>query len=284
LTKVFSLSDAVAGVEDGDHVAFGGFAITRCVVAAAHELVRAGKRRLRVTQVVGGMDTDLLVGGGCVERLAYSGGSLDRFGSLHAVNRAILDGSIRVEEYSSLALTLRLHAGGLGLPFIPAKSMLGSDLFSQLTDYDEAVRLDQDPFTGAPVAALAPLCPDVAFVHADAADEAGNAVIGGPTWSIRETAFAAKRTVVLAESLASAGAFDPNLVAIPAAFVSAVVHVPHGAHPTAVANRYDYDRDHLTLYAAAARDGGEAYRDYIASYVLGVVSHGEYLKRAGVGR
>ena len=172
MRKVVTLRDVIAKVRDGAHVAFGGFAITRCVVAAACELVRARTRGLELTQVIGGMDTDIAVGGGCVRKLRYSGGSLDRFGPLECVNRAIVAGELEFEEYSSLALTLRLHAAALGLPFIAATTMLGSDLLGDVANHRDAFRVEDDPFTGAPVLALAPLRPDIAFVHVDACDEA----------------------------------------------------------------------------------------------------------------
>lgn len=280
--KIRSLAEAVAGVEDGSRLAFGGFAITRCVVAAAHELVRAGKRDLELVQVVGGLDTDLLAGGGCLRKLVFSSGSLDRFGPLPCVNRGILGGTIEAEEYSSLSLTLRLHAAALGLPFVPARSMLGSELLAKHLDGGDGVRLERDPFTGAPVVALAPLRPDVAFVHVDIADETGNSQIGGPTWSNRETAFAARTTVVLAEEVVPPGSLDPDAVTIPGPFVAAVCHVPLAAYPTAAAGRYDYDREHLELYMAAASEGGDAYVRYLDEYVYGVDSHEGYLARAGV--
>ncbi len=282
-SKLVSLTDAVAGVEDGSHVALGGFAITRCVVAAVHELVRAEKRDLLVSQVVGGMDTDLLVGSGCVRKLVYSGGSLDRFGSLHAVNHATLSGALDVEEYSSLALTFRFHAAALGLPFLPTRSMLGSNLLEELVERDGDVRLERDPFTGQPVVVLAPLRPDVAFVHVDVADEDGYAVVGGPTWSIRETAMAARRTIVLAEKVVPAGTLlDPTRSRSLARPSRPSCTRPSRRIPTAVAGHYDYDRAHLELYAAAARAGGEAYARYLDEYVRGVYSHEEYLERAGV--
>jgi glutaconate CoA-transferase, subunit A len=269
VTKVVALREAVAEIDDRSHVAFAGFAITRCVVAAARELVRAGKRDLELTQVIGGFDTDLVVGGGCIRKLRYSGGSLDRFGPLACVNRAIVERRLELEEYSSLALTLRLHAGGLGLPFIPVKSMLGSDLARDLTEGDGDVRIEADPFTGTPVFALAPLRPDVAFVHVDAADQDGNAVIAGPIWSARETAFAARRTILLAEEVVTEGSIDPNRVTIAAPFVDAVCNVPRGAAPTAAYGQYDYDRAGLELYARAAREGANAYESYLDRYVRG---------------
>ena len=129
---------------------------------------------------------------------------------------------------------------------------------------------------------LAPLRPDVAFLHVDVADEAGNSLLAGPTWVNREMAGAAKRTVVLAEEVVPAGSLDPDAVAIPGPLVTAVVHVPFGAYPTAVVGRYDYDRAHIELYVEAAREGGDAYARYLDEYVYGVDSHQRYLERAGL--
>src|SRR5262249_1493146 len=117
--KVRSLKSALDVVSDGSHVALGGFAITRCVMPAVHGLVRSHRRRLTVSQTIGGLDTDVLVAGGCVSRLIYAGGSLDRFGPLYAVSHAMSHHEIDTEEYSSLAMTLRFHAGAMNLPFIP---------------------------------------------------------------------------------------------------------------------------------------------------------------------
>lgn len=261
---VTDLSSAIATIDDGATVGLAGFAITRNAVAAAHELIRAGRRELTLVQVVGGIETDLLVAAGCVRSLHYSGGSLDRFGPLHAVNRAISDGSLTAFEYSSLSLTLRLTAAWLGLPFLPCCSMLGSQLLKQLLDAeDSGVQLGSDPFTGGAVVLLRALHPDVTIVHADRADSAGNAEVSGPTWALRETALAARRVIVVCEELVPVGAIDPRLVTLPGLVVDLVVPVQYAALPTAVHGRYDYDRDHLIRYAAAAAAGGTALRDYL---------------------
>ena len=280
MSRVTSLAEAVSLVEDGSHVALGGFAITRNSMAVVHEIVRAGRRDLTLSQVIGGMDTDVLVGAGAVAHLTYSGGSLDRFGFLHGLNAAVLARKVVAREYSSLALTLRFHAGAMGMPFASCKSVLGSDLLAPLRESGE-VRVMDDPFTGEPAVVLPPLCPDVAFVHADVADERGNAVVSGPTWTIRETAFAARRVVVTAEEIVPTGDLDADHVLVPAAIVNAVVEVPRGAHPTAVLGRYDYDREHLTEYAAMARAGLDGVAAYVEKYVLGVGGHSEYLDLVG---
>jgi acyl CoA:acetate/3-ketoacid CoA transferase alpha subunit len=280
MDKLAPLADAVAVVQDGMRIGLTGFAITRNNVAVAHSLIRAGRRDLTVSQVVGGLETDLLAAGGCLRRVEYSGGSLDRFGQLFALNRAIGAGAIEVVEYSSLALTLRLHAGALGLPFVPTRSMLGSDLLAPVLD-DGAARMGEDPFAGGPVAVLAPLRPDVVFVHADVADAHGNASVSGPTWALRETAYAGREVVVVCEELVPVGSIDPNRVVLAGAVVDMVAVVPHGAHPTAVQGRYDYDRVHLDAYAALGRAGDDAHADYLSRYVHGVGGFDEYLSLVG---
>lgn len=280
MAKVVPLAEAVAVVEDGAHIGLTGFAITRNNVAVAHALIRAGRCNLTVSQVIGGLETDLLAAGGCLRRVEYSGGSLDRFGQLFALNRAINAGEVEVVEYSSLALTLRFHAGALGLPFVPTRSMLGSDLLEPLLA-DGAVRMGEDVFGGGPVVLLAPLRPDVAFVHADVADAHGNATLSGPTWALRETAYAARHVVVVCEELVPVGSIDPNRVVIPGAIVNTVTVVPRGAHPTAVDNRYDYDRAHLEDYAAASREQGDAHASYLGQYVHSVAGFEEYLHLVG---
>ena len=262
MSKVVSLEEAMASIEDGSHLALTGFAITRNAVAAALELVRARRRGLRLTQVIVGLETDLLVGAGCVEHLVYSGGSLDRFGLVHAVNRAIASGEVKIEEYSTLSLTLRLAAGSLGLPFVPTRSMLGSGLLDRLRDTGEVVE-QPDPFTGAPVLVLSPVRPEVAIVHADSCDEEGNATVSGPRWSLRETALAARRVIVTAERVVLRGTIPPERVVVPGAVVSAVVEVPGGARPTAMPGHYDYERDWLEAHVEATKAGGASFDRYL---------------------
>ncbi len=269
MAKVVPLSEALELVEDGTHLGLTGFAISRNAIAAVCELIRARRRHLTLTQVIGGMETDLLVGSGCVDRLVYSGGSLDRFGPLHSVNRAIATG-MAAEEYSTLSITLRLFAGSLGLPFVPTRSLIGSQLLDPLVASGGA-RMIEDPFTSSPVLAVAALRPEVTIVHADICDEDGNAVIAGPTWAIRETALASAKVVVTAERVVRTGAIDPSAVCIPGTFVHAVAHVPDGARPTAVYGSYDYDAALLESHVAASRQGGEAFSTFVAQRIAGTL-------------
>lgn len=266
--KVASLEEAAALVGDGSTVALCGFAISRNATAAVAAIIARGTRRLQLVQVIGGIETDLLVGAGCVSRLVYSGGSLDRFGPLHSVNRAIAQRSIEALEYSTLSLTLRLFAGSLDLPFVTTRSLLGSSLLDAVVDAGGAKVVD-DPFTARPAVALPPLRPDVAVVHADTCDDDGNAVIAGPLWSIRETALAARQVVVTAERVVRAGSIEPGRVTIPGIVVAAVVEAPSGGRPTAVFGEYEFDPEWLTEHVAASRAGGEELTAYLEKRVLG---------------
>ena len=153
MKKLSSLSDAVASIPSGSHVAVSGFAITRCTMAFAREVIRQGIRELTISQCVGAMDTDLLVGGGAVERLIYGGGSLDRFGMLACVNAGIETGSLNAEEYSSLSIAFRYLAGSLGIPFIPISSLSGSSLLGRLQERSGSdIAFIDDPFSRRPVA------------------------------------------------------------------------------------------------------------------------------------
>ena len=162
-SKLTTLSEAVASIPDGAHIALSGFAITRCTIAFAHELIRQGKGDLTISQCVGAMDADLLAGAGVIRRIIYGGGSLDRFGRLNCVNRGIERGTLIAEEYSSLSVTFRYLAGALGLPFIPIRSLRGSDLIRRLSETapDEFAYV-KDPFTDEEWLVLKPLHPDVA--------------------------------------------------------------------------------------------------------------------------
>lgn len=281
--KVKTIAEVVSAIPDGAHIALGGFAIARNVIAAAHELIRQNKKNLTISQGVAGLDTDLLVGAGAVGRLIIGGGSLDRFGPVHCINRARETKSLASEDYTSLSLCFRYLAGALGLSFIPIKSLLSSEILDRL----EAGKVAKDvqrmlcPFTGEEYLALRALNPDVTFVHVQTADDQGNCRIGGPRWENEEQAKAANKIVVIAEEIVSTDEIrrEPERTIIPGHRVDAVVHQPYGAHPTAVYGRYDYDADHLRLYVGHSKTG--EIGEYLDAYVRGTKDHSEYLEKIG---
>jgi acyl CoA:acetate/3-ketoacid CoA transferase alpha subunit len=283
MSKVTTLADAVASIHSGSHVALSGFAITRCAMAFAREAIRQGLKGLTVSQCVGAMDADLLVGAGAVERLIYGGGSLDRFGRLACVNRGIEKGTLIAEEYSSLSVAFRYLAGSLGLPFMPIRSLRGSDLMRLLKERSPGdVAEVADPFTGENWPVLRPLIPDVAVVQVQACDEDGNAWILGPRWDNTEQVRASQRTIVITEKIVSGEEIraNPERTVIPGLFVSHVVELPFAAHPTSVYRAYDYDAGAIQRYVEATRTP-EDFQAYLARYVFGVKDHAEYIDRIG---
>lgn len=279
-----SLAEAAALVKDGDHVALSGFAVSRNAVAFSHELIRQGRRDLTVSQAIVGLDADVLVGAGCVGHLIYGGGSLDRFGLVEQINRAYEQKRISTESYSSLAVCFRYLAGALGVPFMPIKSLLGSEIVERLRESGN-VREMADPFTGEKVLALKALQPDFMVLQAQMADSDGNARVLGPLWDSKEAARAARQTIVIAEELVPTEVIrqQPELTTIPGFRVCAVVPVTYGAHPTALYRCYDYDPDYLRAYVSASRSPS-AYAEYLERYVTGVTDHFEYLERVGGAR
>ncbi|HBY07799.1 MAG TPA: CoA transferase subunit A, partial [Chloroflexi bacterium] len=134
MTKVTTLSEAVASIPQGAHVALSGFATARCAMAFAHEVIRQDLKELTVSQCVGAMDADILAGAGVLSRIIYGGGSRGRTGQHFCLNRAIEQGTIIAEEYSSLSMAFRYLAGSLGLPFIPIRSLQGSDILKHVQE------------------------------------------------------------------------------------------------------------------------------------------------------
>lgn len=282
--KLKSVAEVVRTIPSGAHIALGGFSIARNTIVAVHELIRQQKRDLTVSQGVVGLETDLLVGAGLVKRLIMGGGSLDRFGPTHCVNRARETKSLECEDYTSLSICFRYLAGALGLSFIPIKSLLGSEVLERLETGSGArdVKRSNCPFTGEEYVLLRALTPDISFVHVQIADREGNCQINGPRWENEEQAKAARRLIVVAEQIVPTEYIQrsPERTIIPGHRVEAVIHQPFGAVPTAVFGCYDYDADHLRLYVEHARDP-QRFREYLQRFVFESRDHWEYLDKLG---
>jgi acyl CoA:acetate/3-ketoacid CoA transferase alpha subunit len=284
--KVAGLADVVRSIPDGAHIALGGFATARNPIAFVHELIRRQKTGLTLSQCVMGMDTDLLVGAGLVRGLVIGGGSLDRFGPVRCVNRARESGAVRSIDSTSLAVCFGYLAGALGLSFMPIKSMLASEMLHKLErEAPEYLRRGTCPFTGEEYVFLRALTPDVSVIHVQVADREGNCRIHGPRWENEEQAKAARRVIVTTEALVSTDEIrrEPERTVIPGHRVEAVVHLPFGAHPTSVFGCYDYDADHLRMYAEHTKTV-ETTEAYLRTYVRGTRDHAEYLEQVGGAR
>ena len=281
MSKIRELSDIVREIPDGAEIALGGFIITRCVIAFAAELIRQGKKDLNLFSVMGNMEADLLVGAGAAKSYTYSGGSLDRFGRLDRVNEAIVTKSTIVKEYSALSICLRMLAGSLGIPFIPSKVLIGTDMYEKMKDDTDALQIGISPFDGQPYMYLAMLQPEYSAIHAQAVDELGNVIIEGPLWDL-EMAKAGKKLIVTAEKLVSNEYVKrhPEKVKIPGIYTYAAAIVPAGGYPGSTYMVYDYDAEVLTMYAKANQKQ-DTFDAFLKEYILGTKDHYGFIEKMG---
>lgn len=274
--KVVSGGEAVRQlVADGDYVSFDFSSFTRGPACMIREIIRQRKRDLWYAAKFTLMESVLLAAGGCLRGMDIGFMGLGTF-----LTRAVADGTVRVTEWTNGTLTLRHLAGAMGVPFLPTRSLLGSDTLKY-----SGAKVVQDPFTGKPIALVPAVNPDVALVHVHQCDVYGNARCFGPGVSPLETAMSAKKTIITTEEIIDPGDIrkDPAKTTIPYYLVDAVVYAPFGAHPGGVQGRYEMDVDHFVEWVAAERGGTLAA--YLETYVHSVGSHEEYLdKRVGIGR
>ena len=233
-------------------------------VALAHALVRRGARALRLVGVpVGGYTMDLLIGAGCVAEVETSAVSLGEHGFAPSFLRALKAGTIRVSDATCPAIHTRLQAAEKGVPFMPLRGLIGSDILVHRPDW----RVIDNPFAeaGDPIVLLPALEPDVAIIHAALADEAGNLWVGRRR-ELATMAHAAKTTLATFEERVPGNLLEDERLApgvISATYVTAMARAERGAWPMAVLDRYGVDEAHLAEYAKLARtpEGFSAYLD-----------------------
>jgi glutaconate CoA-transferase subunit A len=283
--KLTTVAEAVRGlVHDGDYLAIGGFGGARLPTAVVHEIVRQGKQDLRFAGHTATHDFQILCAGNLTGRgrtlakvdVAYVVGLEARGLSPHA-RRVLESGTVAMTEWSNYALAVRLRAAAMGVPFLPVRSLLGTDTFRH-----SAAREIACPFTGERLAALPALYPDVAAVHVHEADRSGNCRIRGTTVADLDLARAAKRLIVTCERLVDGDEIrrDPTRTAIPFFCVDAVCEVPFGSYPGNMPYEYFSDEDHLCAWMRAEADP-EAHKQFLDRYLFGVRDFHEYLGRCG---
>lgn len=285
-SKVMTAKEAVERfVFDGALLGMGGQNVGRCAMTISHEIVRQGKKDLALCGCNLSISMDILVGAGLVKRCESGTGNLEYFGTTFLWRRAIQDGKMEMEDYSHLSMVSRFLAGEMGLPFMPVKSLLGSDMLTnQAHSTGKKYEIIDNPWNpGENVVLLPALRPDVAIIHAQRADAMGNVVIDGFLAHDVEMVRAAKHAIVCCEEIVPTEWIrnDPERTSIPYLYVNAVVEQPFGAYPTAAYRYYDYDSEHVTFYQKCAREGGKDYEDYLKTYILDCENFDDYLEKAG---
>lgn len=281
--KIKTLPEAAKLINNGDTVTFSGISVSTHPVAFTHEIIRQRKRNLEIAGSGAWHVNNLLIGAGCVDRIIIIADSAEIGGVAPALRRAVEKGDLTVEDLSYYAAACRFMAAAIGVPFLPTKSMLGSDMLRHTwLEEGNKFRIMECPFSGEKVVLVPALKPDVAVIHAQHADEDGNVQMLGPTALADEQARASRKVIVTVEKIVSKAVTRsrPELTIIPSFIVDAIVEVPYGAHPTSLYACYDYDIDHLKYAFEQSRDE-EKFKRYLDEFVYGVDSHIGYLKRIG---
>ena len=282
MTKRTSLRDAVARfVPDGASIALGCALEPAIPFAFAHELIRQRRRDLELIGPISDIAFDQLIGAGCVARVQAAWVGNVSAGLAHAYRRAMEQGiprSIEVRDHSNFSIAQALLAGALGAPYLPTRSLLGSDIARANGTFREAA----DPFSGHRVLLVPAITPDVTVIAVQRADEDGNAHLWGPWGVSQEAALAATTVIVLADEIVdrSVIASDPNRTVVPGTKVAAVVHEPGACHPSPLQGRYRRDHDFFHEYHAATRTR-ERFDEWIAEWVTGVADRAAYLRKLG---
>lgn len=278
--KVMSESEAVEKfVKDGDYLGFELYGIVRCPLSLAREIVRQGKKGLKLAGQ-GLMEVDLLIAAGLVEKMDITYVGYEVYGLSHILRRAAENGEITLVEWSNAGLAWRFKAASLGVPFIPVRSMLGTDTLK----YSSA-KVAKDPFTGIKVALLPALILDVGIIHVHRADKYGNAQIDGIKGFAPEMARACKKLIVSCEEIIDTEEIRrfPEKTDIPYFLVDAVVEAPYGSHPGEMTYLYERDARSIEEFLSAATDPATT-QDYLTKYVYDLQDHAEYLELIGEKR
>jgi glutaconate CoA-transferase, subunit A len=269
-----SMAEAIARfVPDGSRVAMGTSLEPAIPYAAGHEMVRQRRRRLTLIGPISDGLFDQLIGAGCVSTIcaAWVGNVSEGLG--HCYRRAAERGEpheIEIRDHSNFSISLALWAAAWGAPYLPTRTLLGSDILS--------TNPDLEPVEGA--VHVRPVRPDVAIFHVQRADAFGRAHAWGPLGITEEAGLAAERVVLSCEQLVDPDVVlsDPNRVLLPETKVVAVVHEPGGSHPSPLQGFWRRDHGHYRDYAARSRTRA-GYEDWLAEWVLGVPDRQAYLKR-----
>lgn len=265
--KVMSLEEAAALVDDGDHVALGGCTLSRTPMAMVWALIRARKKDLVVSRSITSTEGDLFYGSGASRHVLTSWFSQGIVWGVSKVMRHYTEtGQATFEEWSHMAIGVRYRAGAMGVPFIPVRSMMGSDLTGRV---DGPKEMDC-PFTGEKLLLVPALNPDVALIHVQRCDPYGNAQMDGLPFMDADIAMAANRVILTTERIVSNSQIRraPDRTKIPFITVDAVVEAPYGCAPHECYGVYEPFLPNLDAYAALT--GGDAetgVKEYLERYV-----------------
>jgi glutaconate CoA-transferase subunit A len=280
--KVVSLEEAASFVRDGDSVGIGGSTMSRTPMGLIWALIRANRKRLSCSRCIISSDGDLLYGSGTSDHIITSWFSQGILWGVSKVMRHYVEtGKARYDEWSHMAMGMRFRAGAMGVPFMPIRSMLGSDVLRQRPEAKEMTC----PFTNEKLLLVPALNPDVALIHVQRCDAYGNAQIDGLQFMDIDLAMAANRVVLTTERIVSNDQIRraPDQTKIPFFAVDAVIELPFGSAPHECYGVYEPMMRHMEDYAALVNNnpvGG--MQEYLDRFVYGPKSWTEFLNLIGI--
>ena len=261
-------------VSNGDYLAYDFSSLTRGPQSLIREIIRQRKKNLWVCAKFTLLETVLLSGAGCVDKI-----DVGFLGFGPYIARKVQNGEVKVYDWSNGSITYRLVAGAMGIPFIAARNLLGTDTLKH-----SGAIVVRCPFSNTPTALMPALNPDVAIIHVQEADIYGNARVYGPTVATLETAMASKKVIISAERIVETIEFrkNPLMTTLPYYLVDAVVHAPFGAYPGGTQGYYEMDSEHYLMLTSIADD--DAMQKYLEEYVYSVDNHEEFLMKIGMSK
>ncbi len=281
--KVMSLSEAIHLIQDGDHVAAGGCHYSRTPMAAVWEIIRQKKKDLVYSRSISSTEGDLLLVAEATKHVVTSWFSPGvTWGVSRAMRHYTQEKLALYEEWSHMSLGLRYRAGAMGIPFIPTRSMLGSDLFPRLKDIKEM----ECPFTGEKLALVPALNPHVAILHTQRCDPYGNVQSEGLPFMDEDIARASDKVIITTERIISNDQVRraPDRTSIPFFEVDAVVEVPYGCLPHECYGYYEPNFSHMDYYVKLMMGKGpEGVKEYLDQYVYAPESWTDYLEMLNFG-
>jgi len=281
IDKLMTEQEAISKfVYDGCYIGTELYGTVRCPMSLVREVIRQGYKDLRVCGQ-GVTELDLWLAAGIVKKLDITYIGLEVYGTSAALRRAVESGQVETcVEWSNASISWRMKAAAMGVPFLPTRSMLGTDMLKY-----SAAKVVRDPFTGMKVALLPALILDVALIHVHQADRYGNCRIEGISGFALEMSRACKRLIISAEEIIPTEEIRkyPDRTVIPYYLVDAVVHAPFGSHAGEMAYLYGRDEPGIKEWVDMSKTA-EGARDYLDRYVYGLNNHAEYLALIGEKR
>jgi len=264
-------------IHDGDYIANGGFGSVRLPTAVMHEIVRTGKRNLGFSGHCATHDFQILAASNILDRcdVSYVVG-LEMRGLSPNARRLMESGEVRSTEWSNAGLAWRYKAAAMGVSFLPARVMLGTD-----TQRYSPAKTIECPYSGQTYLAVPALFPDVGIIHVHEADIYGNARIDGISIVDLDLSKASRRLIITTERIVPTDEFrrDPSRTSIPYFLTDAVCLVTYGSYPGEMPYEYTSDENHLAEWVEAEKDA-QTFAAFLNRYIYDTRDFNEYLELA----